>query len=291
MPKWFKRFLLGVALGMALLALFLTGGFVLLEGTPNYYRRSALTAEQRADAANRAESKLSQMQNVAVDAHGAEVQKLHGVTQPTTGPGATTFSFTDDELNALFNKWAELNNWKDILSRVVEDPMIVLNDGRIIFAGKVTVKNINTVVSIEFAPAITPDGRLDLKLTSILGGKLPLPTETILAPIRRKLDAEIEQSLPSMQERAGITPEGGANEAAAKALYCKLLFNTLNDQPSPSAVFLPMLSSHNSLEPFRLSNVSIVDNTLSFTVVPMDSQERTTLLEQIKQPIQAPTNP
>src|SRR4051812_35712729 len=122
MRKWFKRFLLAMALGLALLALFLTGGFVLLRGTPSYYRRSTLTTQQRAEAATRAESKLSQMQNMAVDAHGAEVQKLRGVTQPTTLPGATTFSFSDDELNALFNKWAELNNWKDVLSRVVEDP-------------------------------------------------------------------------------------------------------------------------------------------------------------------------
>ena len=92
--------MLGMALILALIALFLTGGFVLLRGTPAYYRVSTLTLEQRAQAAEHAESKLSQMQNIAVDAHGAEVQKLRGVTQPTTEPGATTFSFTDDELNA-----------------------------------------------------------------------------------------------------------------------------------------------------------------------------------------------
>ena len=51
MPKWFKRFLLGIALGLALLALFLTGGFVLLHGTPSYYRKSLLTESQRAEAA------------------------------------------------------------------------------------------------------------------------------------------------------------------------------------------------------------------------------------------------
>ena len=89
------------------------------------------------------------MQNIAVDAHGAEVQKLRGVTQPSAEPGATTFSFTDDELNALFNKWAELHGWKDVMSRFVEDPMIVLQNGRIIFAGKVSLKNVDTVVSVH----------------------------------------------------------------------------------------------------------------------------------------------
>ena len=277
--------MLALALGMALLALFLTGGFVLLRGTPSYYRQSTLTPQQRAEAATRAESKLSQMQNMAVDAHGAEVQKLRGVTQPTTFPGATTFSFSDDELNALFNKWAELNNWKDVMSRIVEDPMIVLQDGRIILAGKITLKNLDTIVSIQFAPTITSDGRLKLKLVSILGGKLPLPKETVISPMRQRIVQQIAQTLPPLQDRAAITSEGAANESASKALYSELLFHTLNDEPSTAAVFLPMLSSHNSLAPFKLTEVSIVDNTMSFTVVPMTASERRKLLETIRQPI------
>src|SRR4029079_12701447 len=124
------------ALGLALLALFLTGGFVLFRGTPSYYRRSTLTAAQQAEAATRAESKLSQMQNMAVDAHGSEVQKLRGVTQPTTFPGAMTFTFTDDALNPLFTNGAALTHWRDMFSQVVEEPMIVLQDRRIIFVGK-----------------------------------------------------------------------------------------------------------------------------------------------------------
>src|SRR3954464_13980319 len=104
MRKWVKRSMLGLALVMALIALFLTGGFVLLRGTPTYYRASRLSAEQRAQAATRAESKISQMQNMAVDVRGSELQTRSGATRPSTMPGATTFSFTDDELNALFNK-------------------------------------------------------------------------------------------------------------------------------------------------------------------------------------------
>jgi uncharacterized protein YpmS len=285
MRKWLKRFLLGIALGMALLALFLSGGFVLLRGTPSYYHQSTLTSQQRAEAATRAESKLSQMQNFAVDAHGAEVQKLRGATHPSAPPGVTTFSFTEDELNALFNKWADLHDWKDVLSRVVREPMIVLQDGRIIFAGKVTLKNVDTVVSIEFEPKITADGQLDLRLASILGGKLPLPRDTVISPLRQRATEQIVQVLPPLQERATITPEGAANESAAKALYSKLLLHTLNDELSDAAVFLPMLSSHNLLAPFKLTNVSIADGSLSFTVVPMSASERSNLLTDIKHPV------
>ena len=285
MRKWFKRFLLAVALGLALLALFLTGGFVLLRGTPSYYRRSVLTDEERAAAATRAESKISQMQNIAVDAHGAELQKLRGVTQPTTLPGATTFSFTADELNALFNKWAAVNHWDDLLSRVVQEPMIVLQDGKVIFAGKVMLKNVETVVSIELAPTLTQDGQLDLKLAGIYGGKLPLPRDTVISPMRQKVVEQIMQHLPSLQERSAFAPDGAANESAAKALYCELLLHTLNDAPSQPAVFLPMISSHNTLSPFKLTDVSIADNALNFTVVPMKASDRSALILQIKQPI------
>jgi len=286
MRKWFKRFLLALALGLALLALFLTGGFVLLRGKPSYYRQSTLTAEQKAQAATRAESKLSQLQNMAVDAHGAQVQKLRGVTQPATLPGATTFSFTDEELNALFNKWAEVNNWKAVLSPVVEDPMIVLQDSRIILAGKVTLKNMDTIVSIHFEPEIDDEGRLDLRLVSILGGKLPLPRESIMQPVRKRISQELSEYLPELQLRAAMTPEGAVNESAAKALYCELLNNTLHDHPSAGALFLPMLSAHNNLAPFKLTNITIEDNTLSFTVLPMDQSACAQLLEQVKQPIE-----
>jgi hypothetical protein len=284
MRKWVKRFMLGVALGMALLALFLTGGFVLLRGTPDYYRQSRLSAEQRAEAATRAESKISQMQNMAVDARGAEVQRLRGVTQPATMPGATTFSFTDDELNALFEKWSDLYSWKDVLSRVVQDPMIVLDDGRLILAGKVQLKGVDTVVSIHFAPTIAPDGKLNLKLASIMGGKLPLPKDTVISPMRQRVITQIHESLPSLQAKAKLGGEGAANDAAVNALLCEMLLHTLNDESTAPVIFLPQFSRGNKV-PFKVTSVSIATNTISFTVIPMTAGERSELIQQIKQPV------
>jgi hypothetical protein len=285
MRKWVKRSMLGLALVMALIALFLTGGFVLLRGTPDYYRQSRLTDEQRAEAATRAELKISQMQNMAVDARGAELQRLRGVTQPTTLPGATTFSFTDDELNALFNKWAELYHWKDVFSSVVQDPMIALHDGRIIFAGKVTLKGVDTIVSIHFAPTITSDGKLNLKLAEILGGKLPLPKDTVISPMRQRIVQQISASLPSLQSRAKLGTEGAANDAAVNALLCQTLLHTLNDEPAAPVIFLPQFSRGNKV-PFKVTDVSIVENTISFTVIPMTAAERTNLIDEVTQPVQ-----
>jgi hypothetical protein len=287
MRKWVKRSLLGVALVMSLIALFLTGGFILLRGTPDYYRRTRLTAEQRAAAATRAEAKITQMQNLATDLHGAELQQRNGTTRPAAPPGATTFSFTDDELNALFNKWAELNNWKDLYERVVDEPMIILQDGKIIFAGNVNLKGIDTVVSIHFKPTITPDGQLDLRLAGILGGKLPLPKDTAISPLKQRVLQQIDRSLPGWQASANILPDGTANDPAVKAEMSKLLANTLNEQPGDPVVFLWRIAHGNKMIPVKLTDVTIADNALSITVLPMTASERANLLEQIKRPMES----
>jgi hypothetical protein len=287
MNRWVKRSLLGVAFVMSLVALLLTGGFVLLRGTPGFYRQSLLSPEQRADAAARAESKLSQMQNLAADTHGAEVRALKSATMPAMLPGARTFKFTADEMNALFNKWADLHGWKDLLDRVVDDPLIALEDGRVIFAGKVRLKNVETIVSIHFRPTITSDGRFEVKLESILGGKLPLPKDEMVSPMRDRVEKQILQSLPFWQNGAAIAANGAANEDAMKAALGKLLLHTLADEPGESALFLPLLSHGGETVPVKLMDISIVDNTLSLTVIPMNGPQRTALLEQIKEPVQS----
>ncbi len=286
MNRWVKRSLLGVAFVMSLVALFLAGGFVLLRGTPGFYRESQLSPEQRADAAARAESKLSQMQNLAADTHGAEVRALKSATMPAMLPGARTFKFTADEMNALFNKWADMHGWKDLLDRVVEDPQIALEDGRVIFAGKVRIKSVETIVSIHFRPAITSDGRFEVKLESILGGKLPLPKDQMVSPMRDRVQKQILQSLPFWQNGAAIAANGAANEDAMKAALGKLLLHTLADEPGEPALFLPLLSRGGETVPVKLMDISIVDNTLSLTVIPMNGPQRMELLEQIKEPVQ-----
>ena len=51
----------------------------------------------------------------------------------------------------------------------------------------------------------------------------------------------------------------------------------------PPVIFLPQFSRGNKV-PFKVTDVSIVENTISFTVVPMNATERTDLMEQIRQP-------
>ena len=63
--------------------------------------------------------------------------------------------------------------WKDHYSAYVDDPVLVLQDNRLILAG--TVKEMDTVVSVHFEPVLDADGKLRLNLVRVMGGKLPLP--------------------------------------------------------------------------------------------------------------------
>ena len=125
-----------------------------------------------------------------------------------------------------------------------------------------------------------------MKLVGILGGKLPLPRDTVIGPMRDRVIKQIAQTLPAYQQRADVTQEGAVNGDAVKALLCEMLLQTLNDQPAAPVVCLPLFSRGNRMSPFKVTNVSIVDNTLSFTVMPLNASERTELLTQIKQPSQ-----
>src|SRR2546422_870283 len=98
-----KRWLLVIALLLSVLALFLTGGAALMHGTPEYYRPAARTRQQIQAASQSAEQTLARMQNLAADSHGAQLRAQNGATKPSTiASVGNTFTFSEDELNALF---------------------------------------------------------------------------------------------------------------------------------------------------------------------------------------------
>ena len=80
--KLIKRLVLVIALLLSVAALFVAGGYTLLRGTPDYYRRFAMTPAERAVAAESAEQTLTRIQNLAADAHGVAIrEQLRSSTQ------------------------------------------------------------------------------------------------------------------------------------------------------------------------------------------------------------------
>jgi|GEM_PF-2118136 len=258
-------------------------GYMLLKGTPDYYIMLALTPEQKEAAAQRAEDTINRMQNLAAAAHGAELRASTNPASALEKQGAT-FSFSQDEINSLFNKWSEKFGWPEMYARYLKEPVIILKDKRIILAGRVTVRQIDSVVSFHFQPKITADGELDLNMTDVRGGNLPLPRDMLVSPLREKAIDELQRRVPEWQQRARIDSHGGANDDTMKLALGQLVISLLEEKPAESVMFLPVFQESRRV-PANLSDVKIENQTLIFTVVPMDAAQREQLLTHLKEPV------
>lgn len=270
--KWLRRTLLVVAIlltvviGGALVALYL------VRAEPAFYHPVELTAEQREAAAQRATNKLATIQNQAARLHAASN------TRPTVNPDEITVSFTADELNSFFEKWSNFQNWKASYEPYLDDPVVILQDGRIILAGR--VKELNLVASIHFEPKIDENGQLDLELVRLLGGRLPLP-ESMVGTYKDRLVGSLRQKLPHWQANADIDANGAANPSAITASATELLFHVLNHEPAEPVLYLPVMAQKGSV-PVRISDVRIEKETLTLRVKPMTRQQQVALIERIR---------
>ncbi len=307
--KFLKAFLLFVAvllLGGIVLAV---GGWFMLRGTPAWYKPNSRTQAQRRLDADSAEDKLITMRNWAqrVRASAAsKSQRTHNSAAaiaaaasstgplttdlPTTTQAATVLAhepqqafqiqFTDAELNAFFDKWADVGGRRAVFERYIEDPRLILRDNQLILAGN--VKDLGTVVSMQFEPTIDEQGNLQMNLVHVLGGILPLP-DAMWARQREKIERTLKSNLPTYQQAAKISADGAANSAAASAGMDKLLLAVLHREPADPVVFVPYDRGNlgRSL-PVKITAVSIGDNTLTITADQMTSAERDALLQRLR---------
>jgi len=202
-------------------------------------------------------------------------------THPATRPSLTV-TFTEQELNAAFEKWGKAYGWATAYGQYVSDPRIVLHDGRLIFAGD--VKDFGTIVSLHFQPAVDKQGHLQFELARVLAGRLPLP-ESAFNQYREKLEQKVRSSLPEMQRAARIEPDGSANEKAVAATMAKLLLRVLDRRPGEAVLFLP--ANQGKQVPVKLSDVNIDGKKIALTVQLMTPQERSALLERIREPYES----
>jgi hypothetical protein len=203
---------------------------------------------------------------------------------PATTRGAPsrrslTVRFTEQELNAAFNKWGALYHWDEKYGQSISDPRIVLHDGRVIVAGSVT--DLGAVVSLHFEPRVQADGRLRFDLVRVLGGRLPLP-QSMFDSYRDKIEAKVRAALPALQQGARIAPDGSANEKAVAAAMSKLLLRVLRGQADDAVLFLT--ANQGTQVPVKLTGLTIDGKAIAATVELMNAPERAALLQRIKEP-------
>jgi hypothetical protein len=283
--KWLKRltiFVVGLALvlGVAAGAAYVYG----VRRTPDWLKRPIASAAERAAAASRVDQKILETLSLVGEMNAAESaasrpldpnDKRAVATQPAR---PLRVDFTEDELNASFQKWDQLYGWTDRYKDYVQNPTVIIHDGRIVLAGN--SKELGTVVSLHFEPKLTETGQLDLRLSRVLAGRLPLP-QAFFEKYRTSAKSKLQAALPSLQHKAQIKPDGSANSEAMAAAMDKLFLHVLAEEPADPVIFLPVGQSRSV--PVRLTNVSIDDQTLSLTVKPMNAAERASLLERIRE--------
>lgn len=286
--KWIKR-LLATLLVLVLLAA--ASGLVvhrLARSKPDWYPVKALDDATMRAASLSVEDKLAGVHNWASRTKGAELQQKSGIKPGMPGyepapDQAMRISLSEAELNALFAKWGEQMQWKGRYGQYVQDPVLVLQDNRIILAGN--VKEADTLVSLHFEPKLDPDGELHLALVRVMGGKLPLPRSMYNGYVQ-KLSGAMESKLDQTRQSASLADDGSMNKEAAAAEMNKLLLHALNDEPADPILFLPHDSFHpNHAFPVKVTRVTVADKTIDLTVVPLTPDERTDLLQRIREPL------
>jgi uncharacterized protein YpmS len=273
--------LLAVLLGAAVTALAV--GFFLFRAEPTWYRPVEIPAEEREAAAQRATNKLALIQNQVARARAAERMArpaTNDTTTPATDPSdiAITVTLTDVELNAFFDKWIAWNNWKAAYDPYIADPVLVLDDGRVIIAAR--VKELDTVASLHVRPSVDERGQLRLDVERVLGGKLPLP-ESVLGDYRSRLARSIAQRLPRWRAHSALERAGAPNTPLILATMSQLLINVLDERPADPVLFLPLVGQR--AVPVKLTHVNIADHAMTLTVEPLDAQDRAELLQRIRE--------
>ena len=289
--KWLKSLARILACVLVIAAIGAAVGWYLLRGKPTWYVAAPVDPVAQQAAAVRAENQLKRTIDWAASQQAQERAAIHAArgaspasTNPSPSPAkrpSLTVAFTEQELNAAFEKWEAAYGWKSAYGEHISDPRIVLHDGRLIVAG--TVKDTGTLVSLHFQPKMDQQRRLQFELVRILGGRLPLP-EAAFDRYREQLEQRLRGSLPELQRGARIAPDGSANEKAVAAAFAKLGLRVLDRRPEEAFLFLP--ANQGSRMPVKLADVKIEGKSITMTVQTMTPQERTALLERIREPYQ-----
>jgi hypothetical protein len=268
-----------ITLSILVIAVALVGMY-LVRRAPDFYARPNLSPERRATLAREAQNQLIRAREFAQSARVAEVRSA---TNPaTTRPGPMVVDFSQDQINSLIEKWAELDDWRAGYEKYVRDPVIIFQKDRIILAG--LAKDLGAVVSLHFATHVDEQGQLILDLERVLGGNLPMP-ESMYSGYREKLVGGLRGKLVNWQREAALNPDGTVNDKAVVAGMAKMLLAGLTQKPADPYIFLPNGPGGSGAVPMRVTKFDVLNDNAALTIMPLNTAERQAMMQQLKQPL------
>jgi uncharacterized protein YpmS len=285
--KWIKRILLLVAIVIVMAIVVSMASYWMLRREPEWYVKPNLTPEMRQAAAARVQHQFSRVGEMAANLRTYEARRQKAIRDGTTlpaneVPGPITVRLTQDEINAFYTTHAKFKGWDEDFAKYVTDPQVVLQDDRLIIAGRVPELQ-GIIVSMHFAPGVDDNGQLHMDMVRILGGKLPLP-EAMVSKYRAKLEQSLTRNLPRWQRSATMDSNGLPNEPAVSAAMAKLLLNSINQQPADSTVFLPLSTRETQYIPVKLTAAKATKGEIEFTLSPLSETQRSVIIEKIREP-------
>ena len=278
------------------IALFVVGALIIGAGffayrihaagqVPSYYSRQRLEGEDRLEAIASVERKFGNFQGSLGAALAGQTRRRNAgdsaTSQPTEAESAE-LTFSGDELDAYFNKWLTDNNYTDSFAKQLSDPRLLLDNGRLILAGRREVPWMgDTVVSMHFSPSVSEEtGKASMSLEGIYAGNTSLP-EMAVEEMRTRAAAAIEARLPGYVESAAFEADGTANDAAVGLAIDRQLARLLEQRPVEDLVLFPYLVGRGHVA-VRVESLTIQDGVLDLDVLPLTPREREAYLEAIK---------
>jgi len=282
--KLLKRLLLAIAVLLVLLIVLSALAYHYARSLPDFYHEFDWDNGQRARLAQSALDKLNQTRNLAAEAHNREARaRLAGATLPGTAITAPiTVSFTEQELNAfIFHNHEMFAGFRGRYERFVSKPGIFLRDGQLILAAE--VKDLGYVLSAHFAPSLNADGRLNLKLLKMRGGRLPLPQALLASQIKQVREA-LGSRLDGWRRQAKMGPSGECNESLVALGMSRLLLAALAGEPAEPVLFMPLEEPLlKSCLPLRITDLRVdgQEAALTLELTPMTPEERQAAFQRI----------
>jgi hypothetical protein len=287
--KFLKRLFQLLLVAVLAVVLLAAVGFVRSRQQPEWYAHvRAFDPAQAAEAARRAQDKLASSQSWAAAGTAAELRARSGVKSAASAPSPRhTLTFTEEELNAFFNKMALVEGWNAIYDPYLSNPALILNDGKLIVAG--TVKELDRVVSFHFRPSIEKkNGRLRLELESVMAGRLPMP-QALFDSYRQRLAQRVQQMLPQYKAAAALRGDGSVNEEAVRAATGQLLLSVINRRSAEPVLFLKGNGYRDV--PVRVVDCAIDGSTVTLAVEMMTPAERQAWMQRLRGSGEAPPAP